>query len=243
MKFIKRSNQLKNDKNFKIPTGIRALDKEINGGLQSGIVHFYGGPNTGKSNLALQIMKNAIEKLHIYPIWIDMNGSFSYQRFKDISQDDMIIKHIFLITIEGRNDFLNTITGLKDLFKRNKKIKNTPADLKLLIIDPVIFYYRLNVNLYNSFSLRVELDEKIMGKLYGYTIKENLCIILINQISVKKDKMKYNIGICHNIINRHSRYSILFEKKNGNRNLILKKISNFKTNRKIPFTIYHSKIC
>ena len=102
----------------------------------------------------------------------------------------------------------------------------------VLVIDPITYFYRLNVNLNNWFGLKRDLI-KILGKFIGISVKNHLIIILVNQIKGHEMKLE---AVCQDILELYSKYSLLFENKNG-LTITLRKLRNIKLNKKFKFKI------
>jgi DNA repair protein RadB len=71
-----------------VPTGCISLDKLLGGGFPSGAVSLiYGEAETGKTSLAVQCAVNCARR-GIKSLFIDTDGTFSYERLSQIAEYD-----------------------------------------------------------------------------------------------------------------------------------------------------------
>ncbi|TFF86259.1 MAG: hypothetical protein EU551_02045 [Promethearchaeota archaeon] len=217
---------------IKLRTGIENLDTLLRGGFEPGLVHIYGPPATGKSNFAMQLIINAITKHNAKPVYLDLNGTFSFKRMIQLADYDKNKLNDFrLLQIQGYDDFINIINSIDSSIEK---------DTVLLVIDPITYFYRLTINKNNWFKKMHELNEIILTKLIGLSLFKQLIIVLINQITGNKSEPA---AVCQKNIDRYSKYSLLFyTKRAGKKYLMLKKSRNIKIKKSIPINIQNNKI-
>jgi len=222
---MSKHSDAKTCNNLKIRTGISRLDDLLRGGFDPSIIHFFGAAGTGKSNLAMQITINAIKDYDANPIWMDLNANFDFKRLLSLADYDKgIVQKFRLIQPLDYDYFKQTINNMDTIITHATKV---------IVIDPITYYYRLNVSSKIWFKLQHELSELILARLIGYVMRNKLIVILINQMTNKGDEL---IAVCQDIIERHSIYSILFERIDR-RKLFLRKLKNVKLNHPIDFQI------
>ncbi|MHA1268652.1 MAG: hypothetical protein ACTSPY_02590 [Candidatus Helarchaeota archaeon] len=214
----------------KIMSNINQLDTLLRGGFEPGIIHLFGNPNTGKSNFAMQLTISAILKYNAEPIWFDTNGNFDFNRMlMMVYPNQTFFNNFKLFRPKNYNEFKDYIMNLDSIVN---------FDTKIIVIDPITYYYRLMVNKNNWFMLRHELGEIIIAKLIGLSVFKKLSVVLINQITGKDLNSNEQQAVCNNIIDRHAKYTIYFHENHG-LIMTLKKIKNVSINKSIPFKIYN----
>ncbi len=218
----------------KIKTGIERLDSLLRGGFEPGLVHVFGPPNSGKSNFAMQLVVNVLNYFpSSAPLWFDTNGNFDFNRLLELaSMNEDLLQNFRLVQPESYDEFLFYIKKLNDYINMNTKI---------IVIDPITYFYTLMINKHNWFRLRHELSEIILGKLLGLTIFNQIIIILINQIRSKVNSNYKQEAVCYDIIERHSKYSIKFDNENT-KTLEICKLRNVKVNIKFNFKIEKNNV-
>jgi len=95
------------------------------------VTNFYGAPGTGKTNISL-ISSISVAKNGGKVIYIDTEGGFSPERFKQIAHNDM--------------SYLNNITILEPrTFQEQGKIIREVQDIEadLIVLDSAVSLYRL----------------------------------------------------------------------------------------------------
>lgn len=154
------------------------LDKLLNGGLEYGtITNIYGPPGSGKTNVGLSTLMNCKNKI----IYIDTEGSFSLERFKQLGGNDKKLKNVILIEPHTWSEQHAKILNLEKILKREK--------IDLVIVDSLVALYRLELTQEN-FSLinrQLATQYSILSKIARtYEIP----VLVTNQIYGKGDEVE-----------------------------------------------------
>jgi len=122
-----------------IPTGCISLDKLLGGGFPAEAVSLvYGEAETGKTSLAVQCAVNCARR-GIKSLFIDTDGTFSYERLSQIAEYDYE-KISPLLIIMRPTTFQEQSTAVDSL---EKVITNK---FGLIIVDTVTSLYRVELN-------------------------------------------------------------------------------------------------
>jgi DNA repair protein RadB len=125
----------------KILSGSYDLNKFLDGGYETDIITtLYGPAGSGKTNLCMLATVSQVKK-NKKVIFIDTEGGFSIDRFKQIS-------------VGEHNKLLNSVLILKPTsFDEQKKSFNTllkelskNADIGLIVVDGMTMLYRLEIS-------------------------------------------------------------------------------------------------
>jgi DNA repair protein RadB len=129
----------------RIPTGCRALDELLGGGVEAGsVTMFYGEGGCGKTNLCLQLARNVIDEGKKVA-YIDTEG-LSHDRMLQIFGDPELLKELLIFQVhsfEEQSDRIDRVSRLAD-----------NGVLGLIIIDSMTMFYRLN---YEDHKVRNDL--------------------------------------------------------------------------------------
>ena len=124
----------------KISTGSYDLNKLLYGGYENEIITtIYGPPASGKTNLCMLASVSQVKKSNKV-IYIDTEGGFSVERFKQMSGEDYkeSIKNIFLLQPVNFEEQKKAFSALLKELKNNEKIG-------LIVIDGMTMLYRLEL--------------------------------------------------------------------------------------------------
>ncbi|MHA1380233.1 MAG: hypothetical protein ACTSRG_17805 [Candidatus Helarchaeota archaeon] len=209
----------------KIQTHCPGLDELIGGGFQFGTIsHFYGKDGSGKSTFAYQISLIAMyEGFEV--VWVDLNGNFSFKRLFQMNHwNKRLMSNFKMLNIDSY-EMLKRFYQNIDFYITKKT--------KLIIIDPVTYYYRLNSGVNAEFGLRRELYSHQLPILIMVALKNDLHIILVNQ--VRGDYVNEFSAVVEQEVNKYSKYVFRFEKHKvkNKRVIIIKKIFNKKPNIRV----------
>lgn len=212
----------------KISSGSYDLNKFLYGGYERDIITtLYGPAGSGKTNLCM-IASASQAKKNKKVIYIDTEGGFSIDRFKQLIREDTenILNNILLLKPTSFEEQKNAFeTLLKELNK------NT---ISLIIVDGMTMLYRLEISKdkdeNNIFSINKELAKQ-MRTLAEISRKKNIPIIITNQIYYnfqseedwKEGKEKTANLVGGDILKYWSKCLIELKNYSGKRNLLLKK--------------------
>lgn len=146
---------------FKINNGLiklAPLDKFFEDGIcKRSFIHIYGGEETGKTRLALDIMKENPDKIFIY---MDVNFNLSY----DLSDN------VFYLKDNNIDNLLNLI----DMISKN--------EINVLIIDG-FGNLTYNNEIMGTYDKRYEVFNKLIGKLIDKCYSKNIMLIAFNTVN------------------------------------------------------------
>jgi len=122
-----------------IPTGCISLDKLLGGGLPAKTVSLiYGEAETGKTSLAVQCAVNCARR-GIKTLFIDTDGTFSYERLSQIAEYDY--QKISPLIIIGRP------TTFQEQSKAIDSLEKVITDkFGLIVVDTVTSLYRVELD-------------------------------------------------------------------------------------------------
>ncbi|MBI5073392.1 DNA repair and recombination protein RadB [Candidatus Woesearchaeota archaeon] len=108
------------------------IDKLLNGGIEFGAVtNTYGPAGSGKTNIAICTLLNCKNKI----IYIDTEGSFSLERFKQLGGDEKKLKSIMFFEPHTWEEQHELVKKLEKMFQKEK--------IDIIIIDSLVTLYRL----------------------------------------------------------------------------------------------------
>jgi DNA repair protein RadB len=161
---------------LKIPTGCRAIDKILEGGIPfESVSLIYGEAETGKTTLAMQCAVNCAAKGY-KTLFVDCDGTFSAKRLSQIASEKF--KDIAeLIILMKPNDFREqtlVIEQLADYVTKN---------FGLVIVDTVTGLYRARVaeSPEKKFELNRELNRQ-MALLAQIAKTQKIDVLLTSQV-------------------------------------------------------------
>lgn len=152
------------------------------------ITQIYGEAASGKSNICLICAINAA-KTGKDVIFIDTEGSFSTQRFKQIAGDcsSDLLKKIVIAEPADFDEQKIAINKIEDLI--------SGRDVGLIIVDSLVSLYRLEMgDSSEAYSINRELSRQL-SKLMKLAKKNNLAVIVTNQVysSFSKSERDSNV--------------------------------------------------
>lgn len=172
----------------KISSGSYELNKFLFGGYETDIITtLYGPGGSGKSNLAIVCAVSQAKKQNKV-IFIDTEGGFSTERFKQIHQGDKveIEKDLQNILLLKPTSFTEQQAAFNQMLKH---VKN--QTISLIIIDSIAMLYRLEL----GGAIESEDKEEIskvnrqlanqLRTLNEIARKQNIPVIITNQVYSK----------------------------------------------------------
>src|SRR3989344_8377378 len=93
------------------------LDKLLDGGIEKGVVtNVYGPAGSGKSNIAIcAALKCVVDGKKV--VYVDTEGSFSLDRFKQLGGSDKELKNMILIELhewEEQHEEIKKLENMSD---------------------------------------------------------------------------------------------------------------------------------
>ncbi|MEM3075020.1 MAG: DNA repair and recombination protein RadB [Candidatus Pacearchaeota archaeon] len=218
-------------KELRISSGNYDLNKFLYGGYETDIITtIYGPAGSGKTNLCILASVSQAKKRKKV-IFIDTEGGFSIDRFKQISGENHegFLKNIFLLKPSSFNEQKLAFETLLKELKRN-------SNIGLVIVDGMTMLYRLELsrkrdgNKDDVLFLNKELamQMKILAEI---SRKKSIPVITTNQIYYsflseeewrERKPREVNL-VAGDVIKYWSKCLIELKNENGKRTLILRK--------------------
>jgi DNA repair protein RadB len=143
--------------------------------LPKTITQLYGEAASGKSNLCI-IAAASIARKGKKVIFIDTEGSFSAERFKQIAGSDSteLLKNIILAEPADFDEQKIAINKIQDLMADN--------DVGLIVVDSLVSLYRLEMSsAEDAYAVNRELSKQL-SKLMKASKKYKIPILVTNQV-------------------------------------------------------------
>ena len=119
----------------KLPIACSSIDKLLGDGFEPGIItNLYGAAGSGKTIICMQAVSSCIDKNDKTAVFIDTEGSFSVERFCQISKKEKLEK-IIIKDVRDFEEQIKAIEKLEDIVKKN--------DAGVVIVDSMVALYRL----------------------------------------------------------------------------------------------------
>ncbi len=163
----------------KISTGSKRLDSCLKGGFEAGIItEIYGEPGSGKTNLALNTIREGLKIGNV--ILMDTEG-ISWERVEQIGITKEYISKLKYARIRNYDEQIETISKLKTMM-------SITGNISLVVLDNLTTFYRFERD------RRAELRKKIGNSLYyqleimqSISQEFNVPVIITNQVYYGKD--------------------------------------------------------
>lgn len=160
----------------KTPTGCRAIDKVLDGGVSSESVSLvYGEAETGKTTLAMQCAVNCAKQGY-KTLFIDCDGMFSAKRLSQIASEkfDEIAELIILMKPDNFREQAVIVDRLTDYVNER---------FGLVVIDTVTSLYRLRVAEApdKTFELNRELNRQL-ASLAQIARMQRIAVLMVSQV-------------------------------------------------------------
>ena len=222
-----------------IPTGSNVLDKMLDGGYEKDIITtIYGPAGSGKTVLCLLCAIN-IAMTDKKVIYVDSEGGFSIERFKQICN---YLKQDF-------NKILDEIIFLKPTtFKEQKKVFEKLKDILnekigLIIVDSIAMLYRLEMGKSEDIH---EVNRTLANQiafLTEITRTKHIPVLITNQVySDFDDKDKVHI-VGGDVLKYGSKCLLELQiTPSANRRAILRKHRSIEEEKEITFKIIEGGI-
>jgi DNA repair protein RadB len=214
----------------KISAGSYLLNTFLHGGYETDIITtLYGPGGSGKSNLAI-ILATSQAKKGNKVIFIDTEGGFSTERFKQIhaGEKDQINSDLQNILLLKPTSFQEQEKAFQQMLDHVKK-----KDVSLIIIDSIAMLYRLELGA----AIGSESQEQIqkinrnlamqLRTLSEIARKQNIPVIITNQVYSrfqKEDEIERQVSMVGgDLLKYWSKCLIELKNQGGRRTLILQK--------------------
>lgn len=230
----------------KISAGSYDLNKFLFGGYEKDIITtIYGPAGSGKTNFCVLAAASQAKKSNKV-IFMDTEGGFSAERFKQIV-GDTYQEHLKNILLLKPTNFQEQKMNFNTLLKEISQDSN----ISLIIVDGMTMLYRLELG--DAFEQNDEVKIKIVNKelakqlrtLAEISRKKQIPVIVTNQIYYK---FKQNIGeekeanmVGGDLLKYWSKCLIELENQSGKRRAVLRKHRSL-PEKELPFLISNSGI-
>ena len=198
---------------MKLSTGCNSLDSLLGGGIESGVItEFYGKGGSGKSNICLQLVKNAALKGK-KSIFIDTEG-VSIERLEQISEgrSEEVMKNTLFFrphSFEKQADCIK---------KSSRLVSDSGGKINLVIVDSFTVFYRALLNKEGEEDISSRLGRQLVD-LMKIARKQKIPVVVTTQV-YENDGAKRPVGghiLYHNaktivlldILNSHIRKGVL----------------------------------
>ena len=167
----------------KLSSGSKVFDTLLEGGIEQDIITtLYGPAGVGKTCFCM-LASIAAVKAGKKVIYIDTEGGFSMERFKQLCPDyNKILEHMVFFKP-------STFQQQKDIFTRLNQTVN--SRIGLIVVDTISMLYRLEAGLTKDIvNLNKDLGQQV-NALGDISRKRNVPIIITNQVYadfLNKDK-------------------------------------------------------
>ena len=220
--------------NEKVSTGSKILDAMLGGGYEKDVITtIYGPAGAGKTVLCILCSINVI-RAGKKVMYIDTEGGFSLERFKQIashiSQDyKKLLDNILFLRPTN-------FAEQKKAFEKLKEIVNDK--MGLIVVDTIAMLYRLELGKSEEvYEINRELGKQI-SYLTEISRKKNIPILVTNQVYADfDDKDKVHI-VGGDILKYGSKCLIELQiTPNGNRRWLLKKHRSLQPEKELIFKL------
>lgn len=169
---------------MKVPVGVRALDDLLGGGLEDGcITLLHGEAGSGKTNLCLQVARNAV-RLGKKVIYIDTEG-VSLERLRQICGDDFEVVVRNILFSEPY-----TFEEQESLIEKAVKLAGSNEDVGLIVIDSVTMHYRLTMKDETRRDERHSLTRQI-ARLLKLSRERGIPVLATSQVYTDLDSGRF----------------------------------------------------
>ncbi len=216
----------------KISSGSSAIDELLKGGYEKDIITtIYGPAGSGKTNLCLVAVKALDDEKKV--LFIDTEGGFSVDRFRQICKDEEELekkmkKIIFITPV--------TFDEQKRIFSKLNEYVDDKVGL--LVFDSIAMLYRLELGKEKHVQKINSLLARQLSCLTEIARKKNIPVLVTNQVYAdfeNKDNVKMVGG---DLLKYQSKCLIELKNLKGpNRLAVIKKHRSLPEGRKIKFKI------
>ena len=192
---------------MKFSTGTEVLDGLLEGGYSSGgITTIYGPAATGKTTACL-LAAIACAKRGKMTVFIDTEGGFSVERLKQLTPDyENVLETIIIFRITSFEEQILKFRLLPELAANPK--------IGLVVVDTIGCHYRGARREEDYKPTNAELQLQVEA-LMALTKREELCVLMTNQVYADVEKIDEVVPVGGEIIRRRSVCLIEFKALHG----------------------------
>jgi DNA repair protein RadB len=216
----------------KISTGTVAMDWLLEGGYEKGVITtLYGPGGSGKSNLLLLCIANSVKGQKV--IFVDTEGGFSINRFKQICPDyKKALEKIIFLKPTNFSEQEKAITKLDELLKQN---------IGAIFVDSISMLYRVELTEDDNRKLNNAFVAQLRS-LLEIARKKDIPVVITSQVYAdmeEKDEVKVVGGM---MIKNMCKCLIELKISGKNRIAIIKKHRSIEEGKSIMFRIIETGI-
>jgi len=157
----------------RLPSGCQALDRLLGGGFEAGIIsQIYGAAGTGKTNIAMQLSIQAVNR-GLRVVYIDTDG-FSPDRFRQIAGERAK-------EIAAKIIIFEPLTLQQQHISIKEATKIAKIELGLLVLDSATSLYRMMLEEEDNKKVRKNLSTQ-MGALLELARRHKVPALITNQV-------------------------------------------------------------
>jgi DNA repair protein RadB len=154
------------------------LDKLLNGGIEFGsITNVYGPAGSGKTNITLSTILSCTKKT----LYIDTEGSFSFERFHQIGGTEEHLKNIVFYEPSTWEEQCKRIAELEKIIEKE--------NIGLIIVDSLVTLYRLHLEQNNFQETNRQLATQY-SLLLKNARKYHIPVLVTNQVYESGDSIE-----------------------------------------------------
>lgn len=206
------------------PTGSKALDKMLGGGVRTGsITEFCGEYGSGKTECLLTLMVETLGRNKDYgTIFFDSEATYSQERVEEIARQrgfepEAILDRTTYVRIWHSQHFKEAVAQADTLIKK--------GNVKLILVDSIIAPIRAEYLGREVLWYRQQVLNSILRDLLNYAKAFNLAVVVTNQVVANpqvvysQDPVLMNPPTGGHILAHNAETRIYLRKGEGNRRI------------------------
>ncbi len=208
------------------------LDKLLDGGLECGVItNVYGPAGSGKSNLCMASLLQVKNRV----LYVDSEGSFSLDRFRQMGGDEKKLKNIIFIDVHTWKDQYEQMIRLDKIIQKEK--------IDIVIVDSIVSLYRLELD--NTDKEQISRTNMQLGAVYSVLSRiareRNIPVLVTNQVYGSGEDIE---PTSKSIARYWSKCLIEFKKldKDNCRKAIIRKHRSLPEGKQVDFEIHQKGI-
>ncbi len=196
------------------PTGIRAVDALLGGGLEpDALTELYGEGGSGKTLFCLHVATR-VALADRWVFYIDTEG-VSVDRLSAISGGELhrVLRRLLLSTPKNLEEQSQAVTTACDLARDGKR------PVGLIVLDSATFYYRLQLSQSDEDEARLALSREL-GDLVATALAVGIPVLFTNQVwrNIRDDTLEPLGG---SFVNHVAKTILRFDRRPGNRRRVV----------------------
>ena len=216
-RFSTATSELTKQVIVRFPTGCKSLDKLLDGGIEAGVItQVYGGPGVGKTQFCYTLCVMLPSDYNA--IYIDTESSFRPERIESIAKarghSKQILQKIQFAKALDSNQLESYIEVACSEINRPRSNK-----IKLLIVDSIIYHYRVEFGGRLNTSERMQRLNRYMHLLLKTASSNAVAVVVTNhQMQSSLDGFDNRvIPLGGSVMSHVSKYIIHLDGRNNDR--------------------------